>query len=321
MQDIQTEAYIGIDQDAFTNAEVLRFADRVIESEIVPSLSQLANNYYDAISTLPIITSTSIGERALYSLPFHALGSLTSVTYLTTDGAEVLLTETSEAALAEPGRFRFVSIDGNALYYYFRGSRIGLLPNPTNGHLRIRYSAKPFPLNTDAAEFREITARALQGGTLERITVSAAVPAGWTTADTFQVLSAAPPHVPVELIPQPNVSAVGATTIDVTQALQWPWTSATVRGSEQPGDFVISGFASPIVQLPHEAYAALVMRVAGKLMNTRGDTSRGQVATGEYSSLMGLITTTLGDRNKSSSKAFINRSSDFHIRGRRRRSL
>lgn len=325
VSDIQVEGYIGVDEDAFTDVQILRAADRVLASEVIPLLAQLGVSYYDAVATIPIETNTGIEERALYNIPSDALGSLTSVHFFDGAGQEFALTETTEVAVATPGRFRFSSIDGGALYYYFRGGRIGLLPNPTTGFLRIRYSAKPFPMGLteldEDIDHRAIVTRAKQGATLERIAVDAAVPSGWSANDTYQVLTANPPHVPVELLSAAAVSAVAGSNIDVLQAVQWPWSSATIRGSEQPGDLVIRNEISSVVQVPHEAYPALVTRTVALLRGARGDSEKMAESLEVYRNQVQLMVTTMGDRNRSQSRNFVNRASNFYLKGGRRRSL
>ncbi len=317
LNDIQAEAYIGQDEDAFTDEQLMAFADRVLASEIIPMLAQLGVNYYDAVGTIPIETNTNVEERFVYEIPFHALGSLTSVTYFTATGQETLLQEVTEAALYTPGRGHTTTLDGSPLFYFFRGARIGLVPNPTSGFLRVRYSAKPFPMSLDA-EARGISSRGQQGGTLERIVLSEAIPDEWDATQSFQVLAYNPPHVPVELFEDNAVAAIAGVNLDITQSVQWPWSSAQIRGSEQVGDAVINEELSPIVQVPHEAYPALVTRTVAALLQSRGD-PKADKALATYANQMQLMVATMGDRNKSQARTYVNRSSNFYVKGGRRR--
>lgn len=314
--DAQSEAQIGSDEDAFTDEQVLSYANRVLESEIVPQLVQLNVGIYDAVYTVAVASGGGEGA-SLYQIPYEAMGSLTSVHFLRDDGQEYFLRETTESAIAAWEQFRLSAASAGAEYFFIRGGRVGLHPNPGTGYLRIRYAAKPFPMTVDTTQYREVASVA-QNGSDERITfVTASLPSGWADTSEFHTLASAPAHAVLDTLVAGNVDADAGGLLDVVQADNWPWSSATVRGLARAGDFVVCNRVSPIVQVPHEAYPALVARVAAELCRVTGDFQGASAATQVYADRFAMVKNALGDRTRNQSRVFVNRSSHIYLKGRR----
>lgn len=313
--DVQRDADIGTDGDAFSDSQLLGFADLALSGTLVPIIAQLGCNYYDAVHTVAVGVSGESPE-ALYNLPGQALAGLTAITYLDGSGRTAQLSQTSDAKLARGAYYGTDSGTGTPRYYYFRGGRIGLHPRPAGGYLRVHYAALPFPMAlTSEAQHREIYEIWPPSGGVagERFLVSSV--GDWDEFSELQILSGAPPHVPLEFIPRSANLAVAGNSIRVDQDALWPWLTTPLRSSVRPGDIVIAEEQCPIVQLPHEAYPALVALTVASLLRARGDYQGSREAEGKAKELIGLVRHQMADRNRTQSATYINASSHLRLRG------
>lgn len=251
------------------NADLLSLASDVFADHIWPALRRADVDYLTTELDYPIKDPTVFASGALYSLPSESYLQTDAIWYIDTQGNRYLLDRYHETDLSPT---REVA-QGRPRAYYYRGGRIGLVPAPQDGFLRIRFSARPLRM----VEYDPATAntfRIVQQYSGDNITVDSALPTTWIAAEDYLVLSAAPPHVPVAWIEAANVLSHAGSVLEVDSAAQWPASSLASHAPVNVGDIVVEGYDCPVLQLPPGALSWALSEVETLVATARGDRSK-----------------------------------------------
>ncbi len=287
--------------------ERLAIANEEIAGTLFPRVLKAHASYYLTIADTALVAGTE-----QYRVPARAYGGLRTVSLVTSDGQERVLTYADVADLAQ-----FSTQQGVPSSYYVDGDYIGVRPVPsdTSYTLRVRYVRRPNDLCVlaRAGVIADFDLDTPDVGTATVELVSAAVLAVWGMDDDFDTVDL------VDIINPGNAYAVIATA---GAALEGEESDTLVLESAdfsrmRVGDYISLAETSPIVQLPSYLHSAAVRYIAGACLTAHGDREAAQI---EFAHAEDAINNAFAvgiPRVESSARPITTRNSPFRIMGRR----
>jgi len=238
--------------DGTEDADLLRFINFYLQSEMAPAIMNVREAYYSRSVRTALAASTSayrINHRAM-------LNREIDVRYVSSDGYYTpALERVSEGHLDQ------VYDGGGASKpsaFFVRGNYIHLLPSlgaSPSGSIEQTFAVRPSELVL-AANVRTITD---VNTTTKVITTSSAIPAGWGTGDTFDVHSY---QSGAELkCWDKAVSAASGTSMTFSTAIDG---SLSGEYQVEVGDYVCLAKEAGVPAVPYEFHQILAQAVAAK---------------------------------------------------------
>jgi hypothetical protein len=256
IEDVQDLAALPTDDERFTDSKILKLADQVTLSRILPDVKRHRGAWLSFDSDNALIAT------GRYRIPPRAvMGGLIDVKLISGSSSEQ--EEDVEIIEEKDVRNRTLSI-GWKKAAFLKGNSVYTLPQSISGYtyLRLTYMLRPSRLVT-VAEAAEITA--INTGT--NTVTCTSVPTSFS-GETIDIVRA---------LPQAEVLALDQSPIIVTG------TSGTLQFSSLPTDLEVGDYCtiageSPIVLLPRELSAILAQETANLCLQLLHDTTgkRGQ---------------------------------------------
>jgi hypothetical protein len=233
-------------------------ANEELLSKLGPQLRRTREEFFVTKQDTTLTAGT-----ATYGIPTRAmLGKVREVQLLDSDGAVIDL---EEMALEEM-RGRDPTDQDTPSAYTFQGNSVVLYPTPSAAlTLRLWYMRRPNRLVSSATS----TVGIVSSKTSTTVTMTAALPATFTTSQALDFIQA-----------NPHFDSLGdAATPSVVATPTLTFAAGVVPTSLAAGDFVCVAGDAPVLQFPVEVFYVLSQRVANQLM--RGGTDAEALSEGE----------------------------------------
>lgn len=292
--------------DALTDAEILSIADEELAAVILPFIRKHRENYGVKFEDQTLVSGTRD-----YRIPQRAQGaSLRDVAAVNSAGDEFSL---PEIPFEDHARFRSGSSTWwpNGMAFSIAGDMVRVLPTPTAGvssTLRLHFYFRPGRL-VPAVEAAAINTITITGAQLVNLTCDN-VPAGWSTTNTFDLVSRRSNFDTLRYdLPSTSVTtgSGGIITLGVGTSV-----------GLNVGDFVCLARESCIVQVPQEIRPSLFSAVTVRMLEALGDREGAVMAQKMLASQIDMAAVMLEPRVDGESGRVINWSSPLRF-GRRRR--
>jgi hypothetical protein len=238
---VKRRAFAPTGQNTFPAADILALADEEMETLIVPELMAVREEYF-----LTFTDYTVTAGQAAYPIPDRAIGmGVREIKLVGASGGFEDLPQIVPESLSS-------DTTGTPSAFYMRENSIVLWPTPvsTTSTLRVFYCRQQ-------SKLIETSAAAVLSSVVGLTANVNAVPSGWSTSDTFDVIKATGGQ---EILTQDRaITSVGATSLDFAVAL--PTTAVA-------GSYIAKANETPIVQLPKEYRTVLAQAVTVRILKS-----------------------------------------------------
>lgn len=238
---VKRRAFAPTGQNTFPASDILALADEEMETLIVPEIMAAREEYFVTAVDVPLV----VGQAA-YPIPDRAVGmAVREVKIVDAAGSLEDIPQISPEALSSDG-------SGTPNAFYMRDNSIVLWPTPSaaNRSVRIYYCRVQ-------SKLIETSAAAVVSSVVGLTANVSAVPSGWSSADTYDVIKATGGQ---EILAQDRaVTSVGASSLDFAAAL--PSTVAV-------GSYVAKAGETPIPQVPKEYRTVLAQAVTVRILKS-----------------------------------------------------
>src|SRR5574338_162758 len=205
IESIKRRISVPINQNTYTDADILAFANEEMSLNIVPAIISLYEGHF--LRSDPVDLEDNVSA---YTIPIRAVGNkLNDVQYVDSNDNKHLMTR---IAISDVPHYQGAYTQNHAYTYYIESNKVNLLPPITgsvSGQLLFIYYIRP---NELVAEDRISTITAINTVTGE-ITVDN-VPDHFTTNITYDMYMANSPHKHLSI--NLSASAVNSTTNVIT---------------------------------------------------------------------------------------------------------
>lgn len=250
-------------QPAFSNANILDIMTDELITNISPFVIQFREENFVASKDFTIASGTSE-----YAIPSRATGGVLR---------EVKLIDSEDNEVDIP-RINPQFMQNHDFGFYLKGTKLVLIEpgNYTSYTLRMYYYLRPSTLKATS----DCATVATVGTTT--FTVNA-IPSGWTSGDTVDIVRAIPPF---DLLSQ-----------DITAT----WAGTTVTPSTMPtglavGDYLCQAEETPIPKIPVEVFPLLVQATVVRFMEILADNKGMKLAMDKYEQVKKSVTELLSPR-------------------------
>lgn len=282
---VKTKYLIPSSQNTFQDADIVLFLDEALRSYIVPLFDAAQSGYW--------LTrfDQAVTGAASYTIPQRSTyGALYDVVFVDTNGNEIGLTDLSPVQIK--GQFPFgFQLPISTFGYYIEDDKVILYPQnavqATAYTLRMRFYRRPNNL-TLMADCAQITA--INGSI---VTVNA-VPSGWATTDTFDV---------VQNFPQFKSISDGQT---ITLISNLDITLSSVPTGLAVGMWLCPAGMSCIPQIVYDAFPLLVQFAIIEMAESLGDSQGSTVAEKRADKLWAKVMNTIQPRVQKGTKKIHN---------------
>lgn len=316
-------------ENLVTNQEILDIGQDVLGEDIWPAMQAARENLLASIWDIQLRQGSSYDEPTGYGLPPDGTVTIEDVSYVDENGASYPLSKVSERDWQDsvPSRLGYQS--GNPHGYFFRGSHIHVVPHPLNPvtgeRVRVHMQALPLEMREHSSPdlyLRLASDPALNSGDV-RLTVDDAglLSGAWgsTAPITYDLiaLSAAAPHIPTDFYARDNVAITeGSDVLDVDPSNWIRGTSPRVPGRAAAGDYIVSDYRTPILQIPSFGVGVLRRGIVAELAEMRGDKDKYKRAMDRFMEDLEKLPNVLTPRTVDAPVFFLNRHSPTHTRVR-----
>jgi hypothetical protein len=269
---IKRRLMVPTTQATFQAADFLAVLNAELQSEVVPLLMSVREEYFVAETDVDVTAGT-----AAYDIPERAIGGdLRDVLMVASDGTTRNLVRLEpEAAVGWPAG------DGTPAGFVLKDEQVVLYPAPsgTTEQLRLSYHRRPGVL-VDVADVATVSS-----STATAVTAVASAPASFTTSAPLDFIRGAPQFrtLSAEVTP----SAVSGTSITIT----------TPSGLAA-GDYLALAGESPVAQVPLELLPVLVLRACIVIATALGDREMAGMVSGELQAKQQSALTLIANRVK-----------------------
>lgn len=291
LADIRTGGMLpNVSSAVFTDANLLRLADREMQIGIVPLVMSTREEFFVAHTDYTI--ATGAGEQSAL-LPARAIGGKVRDVELMVNGTTYQQVPQIDMADREGSNAGFY-VEGNILKLY---NPVGSWPTNT---LRVFYFRRPSRLvaTTAVGVVTTIVGRV--------VTVSSA-PGTFSSSVTYDLVRQVPGYDCLAIDQAATLSVN-----DLTFAVALPTDPASLA----VGDYVTLAEESPVPQIPPEMHPVLAQRVIVKVLEAIGDSSGMQAAQSKLEEAEHAALTLLSPRVDGEPKRIRNMSSPFRRRRR-----
>lgn len=222
---------IPTNQNTFTDADILAFADEELALSVVPSIMTLHEDHLLYEDVQPLI----VGQRE-YQIPYRAVGNkLYDLMYKDVNGNYLPMSQTT---WSDEPNYNGAYTTNLVYAYYVRNNRIGLLPTFNgidNGSLRFMYYIRPSSL-VPSAQVAVISDIDLTSGT---ITFND-IPSTFNTNTLVDFYKFKSPHTILNIDVQPlTVNTTTNTMVFNTGSTQTVIVNSTVNDATDGGYFIL----------------------------------------------------------------------------------
>jgi hypothetical protein len=252
---------IPINQNTFTNADILSYADEELSLVVVPAIISLHEDYL--LFSEDVDLETDVSE---YTIPYRAVGNkLYDLQYI--DSASNVL-PMSRTTAADEVNYNTYSSFKNAYAYYLKNSNVHLMPalnNEATGALRFIYYIRPssLVLTTAVAVISSIdtdTGEIVVTGVPDTFSTS-------TPLDFYRVKS---PH---------NVLSIDKTPTSVSSASNTiTFDTEDLPSGLAAGDHISLAQQCAIPQIPSDLHVFLAQKTSERILEALGDSEGLQIA-------------------------------------------
>jgi hypothetical protein len=296
-------------QNALVPEDVIAFLDQEMRTTIVPLVLAAQEEFWVTNIDQPVLTGVHN-----YTIPKRAaFATWRDVVFVDPNKMEINMSMLSPEYL----KLTYPA-GGNPPLYVFgfilQNDQIILYPNtlPTPTQYRLRMKIKRRPNNlTETTNCAQITSI----NTVTNVVTVNAVPTGWATIDTFDIIPNSPQFT--SLRDDQTISAVTTTTLTFSSPGVDPFTglplSALPTNPEtgaftmKVGDWVCPSQMSCIPQVPYDMFPLLVQRAIIRTLEALGDTQNLTVAERRYADMAVDFARTVSPRIDGTPKKIVNR--------------
>lgn len=244
----------------FTDADLLRLADREMQSGVVPLIMGCREEYFVTHEDISITQSAQLNS---IRIPYRAMGGVIR---------DLALVEATNVLRKIP-QLSLDDLEDVAAGFYIEGNEIKLYNTNgswNSGTVRVSYYRRPSRLVLTSAVGTITTVGVFNGGTLTNLEVSS-VPATFSAslegdAAPYDIVRAKPGYECLEA--DATGTYQGGTEFNFSNA------SADIA----VGDYMCLPEESPVPQIPSELHPVLVQRVIVKVLEAINDQSGMQIA-------------------------------------------
>lgn len=254
IQSVKRDINIPLNQNTFTEADILAFADEELMLALVPAIMSLHEDYLLYSEDVPLVQG-----QGDYLIPYRAVGNkLYDLQYLDVNGNMIAMSRTT---MADQPNYNGAYTTNQSYAYYVKNNKVQLLPTINGyvtGSLRFIYYIRPSSLVL-TSEVGVITNIDRTTGT---ISVSN-LPDTFTLSSKYDFYSIRSPH---------NVLDIDVTPTQVSG----PTNSITFDPSDIPenldiGDHVALAGQCAIPQIPSDLHPFLAQKVTERVLSAQGD--------------------------------------------------
>lgn len=254
----------------YTDAEILDIANDVLQSQVVPLIINLKEEYYVTSASQNITANVSS-----YPIPYRAYGLMLREAKKVQSNSLINLIRVDPTAIT-------TTVAGNPTSFYLEGHDVVLYPIPstTQATLKLSYFITPSK-PVQSTEVAVITAINTATGI-----ITATPPSTWTTASTYDFVSRRNGHkcLAIDLTP----TAISSTTIT--------FNASDLPSSLAVGDYVALAQEAPFVQIPDAGFPLVVQLVANELLEDLGDQEALQIGISKAENLKQTFTQAMSVR-------------------------
>src|SRR4029077_5102779 len=283
-------------QQAIQPNDVIAFLDQEMRTTIVPLVLAAQEEFWVTNYDQPVLQNVfnyTIPKRA-------AFATWRDVVFVDANNNELNMSMLSPEYL----KLTYPA-GGNPPLYVFcfilQNDQIILYPNtvgtPTQYKLRMKIKRRPNNL-TSTANCAQVTN--INTGT-NVVTVNA-VPAGWSTTDTFDIIPNSPQFTSLQ--DDQTITALTANTLTFSTLPTNPQTGAFTM---KVGDWVCPSQMSCVPQVPYDMFPLLTQRAMIRTLEALGDTQNIQIAERRYADMAADFARTVSPRIDGTPKKIVNR--------------
>lgn len=291
---VKRRAAIPSNQNTFTDQDFLDFANEETDTELVPEILRLHEDYFLFSEEIDLEQGVS-----RYTIPDKAIGNkLREVAYIDNQGNTFELSRISVGELSE---FDYPYSNNIARTFYVENNEIVLVPtieNALEAKIRFTYYRR---LNALVPE-DQIAIITTIDRTSGEIGL-ANIPEDFSITKKFDLISTSAPFK--TLNPSITASALNNTTNTLTVAI------TDISDKLQVGDHVALEGECIIPQVPQELHAMLAHRVAMRCMEAQGDLEGMQAASAKAQRMEGKLASLIDNRVEEAPRKVWNRHSSL----------
>lgn len=285
---LNSETSAGKDDDA-----LLRLINAALYDELVPFVIANSADYFVREATVPLVAGQSD-----YRLPTRAVGNvLRDIHWTDGQDRQIILTQVT---LSNVPDFLLSSPSAVPTQFAMIGNFVRPLPlNAASGSLVMSYFFRPGALVT-SDNYRQVAS--VDSSTA--ITLTSAVPTGWSTANKFDAHSEE--SGAENRVWDQAASTVSGTGITFSSAID-----GSVAGTRaiEVGDYVCLADKAAVPGLPVEAHSILAQAALCKVMESDGDVEALKSARQSLGRQLRLLGQTIAQRVQGKPQIVLNRNS------------
>lgn len=293
IQSIQRNTLLPASQATYTQADMLALLNEALQSEVIPYILSLAENYFVTTVQIPIIQSSSTayvqasagsaGPNVAYQLPPDAIGKkLVNVSVVTAQGIMLTLPQVTPWQIGSQVSYTTGCFTQGDLLYLFPAAAYSSLVT-----IQLTYPQAPLALCDDtgtpaagepsSAEVGNVAVDTF-GKPTGVITVNGTLPSSFTVGAVVNFVSGQPQFRTTAAAAITNISGFQLTVDPVVL------TDAQGRATVNVGDWVANVGYAPFLQLPVEARNLVTQAAIVKILEGLGD-NKSATADGRYKAM------------------------------------
>jgi hypothetical protein len=289
VSDVRSAAMLPTTSTAtFTDADLLRFADREMQSKMIPLVMALQEAFWDFDATAALVQDSGAWSVG-YRIPSRAIGGkLRQVVLLDENGTQhgVVRLSNDDVTARVPGFL----VQGNLVYFYNPwGNWNGLT-------VQMTYPLRPGTLVLPAA-----AGLITSINSAVEVSVSS-VPVTFNGSATYDLIRGQPGFECQDVARAASITSTEMTFSSLPNGLE-------------AGDWIALGGQSPVPQIPVELHPLLVQRTVVKVLEAIGDREGMGAAQAKAQEIESDARTVLSPRVDGEAKCVTNRNSPFRRRG------
>lgn len=293
---------IPTNQNTFTDADILAFADEETMLAIVPAIMSLHEDYLLFQEDTDLVASQSD-----YVIPHRAVGNkLYDLQFIDENDNAYQMSRVTIADSPMAG-----SYDTTPYSYYVMNNKVVLIPDvgsSVTGSLRFIYYIRPSQL-VESDEVGVIT----NINTATGVVTVASLPTAFSTSETFDFYKSKSPHN--VLGKDLSVSAVSAGAKSLT------FDAADLPDDLEVGDHVSLAQETCIPQIPSDLHVYLAQKTAERILESQGDLEGLKLAQSKSAEMEVRAGTIIDNRVDESPIKLVNHASPLRSGGFRKRGF
>lgn len=293
---VKRRAAIPINQNTFTDDDILAFANEELMIGILPSILQVHEEFFVYTKDVVLTPNTQA-----YTMPSRAIGNkLRQISYLDTSGNLFEMTRIQPELQYDSQRAAATS---SVYRFYVQGTDVMLMPPPTSlvvGSIRFAFYIRP---NMLVKQTRAGTITAID--TVNGIVTVSSFPSVFTSASLYDFTQTSSPHKIISYDAAPV--SIDATTKTLT------FGPGNLPSSLVIGDNVMLAGETIIPNIPTDLHMVLAHRVAMRCLEALGDSAGLQNAAAKLAEMEKNTAQLIDDRVDGSAQKIMNKHSVLRL--------